>query len=163
MPGRACVHSSVHISVKNLQESVPIDPALVRRVVFSVISNETRKNADITVCFIDDALMRDLNNRYHETDDATDVLAFNLSGPGKKLLKGDIAISAETAVSNAELYKTSVAYELCLYVAHGLLHLCGYDDRDAEGTKVMRRKELKYLSLCGVAGKPRIQGAHVDP
>jgi probable rRNA maturation factor len=152
----------VHISVKNLQETVPVDASLVRRVVFSVISDETRKNADITVCFIDDALMRDLNKRYHATDESTDVLAFNLSGAGKKLLKGDIAVSAETAVANAALYKTSVQYELCLYVAHGLLHLCGYDDQDAEGTKVMRRKELKYLARCGVSGKPRIQGTHVD-
>lgn len=152
----------MQISVKNHQESLPIDFALVRRLVFAVISRETRKNADITVCFVTDELMRDLNSRYHSTDDTTDVLAFNLTGSGKKLLKGDIAISADTAVKNAALYKTTPGYELCLYVIHGLLHLCGYDDDDEEGAKVMWRRELKYLYQCGVGRKPKADEDHVD-
>lgn len=135
----------MQIAVKNHQESVPIDAALVRRIVFAVVSQETRKNADITVCFITDEMMKDLNSRYHFTDESTDVLSFNLTGPGKKFLKGDIAISADTALANAALYKTSVQYELCLYVAHGLLHLCGYDDEGEEDAKVMRRKERAYV------------------
>jgi probable rRNA maturation factor len=152
----------VHIAVKNYQESIPIDQALVRRIVFAVISKETPKNADITVCFITDEVMKDLNSRYHSSDEPTDVLSFNLSGPGKKFLKGDIAISADTALVNASLYKTSPRYELCLYVVHGLLHLCGYDDEGEEDAKVMRRKELKYLDQCAVGRRPKVEEDHVN-
>ena len=62
-----------------------------------------------------------------------------------KAFSGEIVISAETARRNAVAYRVTPQDELDLYVAHGLLHLCGYDDRSPREKRLMRRRESEAL------------------
>ena len=78
-------------------------------------------------------------------DRPTDVLAFNLTD-NRKTIIADIIISAETAMRNSKLYKTSLPYELNLYSAHGCLHLLGYNDNNPRNAKIMRKKESEYAN-----------------
>ena len=100
----------------------------------------------ITLCFVDNRMIRRLNRKYHFRDRATDVLAFDLSD-GSRILT-DIFISTDTAVSNAKIFKTTPLYENYLYLVHGLLHILGYNDNNAENREVMRDKEKYYLEKC---------------
>ncbi len=68
-----------------------------------------------------------------------------------KLLGGEIVISAETARRNAAEYRVSPHDELALYLAHGLLHLCGYDDRSPHEKRLMRRREAEALAAARTA------------
>jgi probable rRNA maturation factor len=67
-----------------------------------------------------------------------------------KLIGGEIVISAETARRNAVAYRVSPHDELELYLVHGLLHLCGYDDRSPREKRLMRRREAEALSYVGL-------------
>jgi probable rRNA maturation factor len=75
----------------------------------------------------------------------------------RKLLGGEIVISAETARRHAATYRVSPHDELALYLAHGILHLCGYDDRSPREKRLMRRRETE--ALAAVARHQVIEGS----
>ena len=82
--------------------------------------------------------LRDLNRRFRRKNKPTDVLSFPRSSGG------DIAISAQIALQNAQRYGHSVAIELKILVLHGMLHLAGYDHESDNGR--MARAELRLRS-----------------
>jgi len=92
----------------------------------------------------DDATIRDLNTRYREIDQPTDVLSFaqeqQISLPGAPKLLGDIVISIDTALQQAGVGKRSLDDEVSQLAIHGVLHLLGYDDATSEGYEEMVRK-----------------------
>lgn len=138
------------ISIASPQTAVPIDRDLIRRVAKTVLEGEEVENYEISIAFVDNVTIHRLNKRYLNHDEPTDVLSFPLSGPGAKKLTGEIVIGAEVAQAEAETRGHSVEAELALYVIHGLLHLCGEDDRDDEARSRMRAKERQYLAACGL-------------
>jgi probable rRNA maturation factor len=93
----------------------------------------------VSVVFCGDALIRTLNREYRGQDKATDVLSFaqDESPPGGPALLGDVVISTETALRQAREGRRSLAREVEWLLAHGLLHLLGYDDETAAGAAEM--------------------------
>ena len=87
------------------------------------------------VVMADEPLMRDLNRRFAGRDDVTDVLAFGQQGG----VLGDVVVCVPVARRQAKAYGHSTARELMILVAHGVLHLLGWDDQ----TAAQRRKMLK--------------------
>lgn len=114
--------------------------------------------AEVGVTFADDEYIRELNRDYRGIDKTTDVLSFALEegdepsiegGPPETLL-GDIVISLETAVRQAEEFGHSLERELAYLTVHGMLHLVGYDHEEEADRKAMRLQEEKVLSLVGI-------------
>lgn len=103
-----------------------------------------RKNGEITVCFVNDAKIKELNRKYLGYNRPTDVITFE-TFKDKKTIISDIAISIDAARRNAKSYKTTILYELCLYTVHGVLHILGYDDRTAKQRALMDKKSYKIL------------------
>jgi len=103
------------------------------------------KSGQISVCFMSDKSIRELNYRYLGKGAPTDVLAFEAGEKGGVFL-ADLAVSSDTALRNAKIYQTSPLYELYLYVAHGVLHLLGYNDSTARQTKIMQRKAAAIIN-----------------
>lgn len=125
---------------------MPLEARVIRQGIRAVLALENRAvSGALTVCFVNDALMTDLNRRYLKKDCPTDVLAFDLGTKSKKSLTGDIVICVDEAARNARIYRTTTEHELKLYAAHGLLHLLGYDDTSSRETSIMRRKEKAYI------------------
>lgn len=60
-------------------------------------------------------------------------------------INGEIVISTETAIRNSQIYKTRKLEEILLYIIHGILHLCGFDDHTKEQKKRMRQREQYIL------------------
>lgn len=114
--------------------------------------------AEVGVVFADDAYIRELNRDYRGIDSATDVLSFALDegdepvvqdGPAEALL-GDIVISLETAVRQAEEFGHSLEREVAYLTVHGMLHLVGYDHGEEEDKAAMRRQEEHILGTLGI-------------
>ena len=104
------------------------------------------KDSELSISFIDDIKMRDLNLSYRQIDRTTDVLSFPQNeGPDFTLL-GDIIISLDTARKHSESYGAALHEELKKLVIHGILHLLGHDHKRKKETQIMREKE-KELSL----------------
>ena len=138
------------VSIASPQESVLVDRKRMREVVQRVLSGEGVAEAEISLAFVDNPTIHQLNERYLNHDEPTDVLSFPLSEPGARRLMGELVIGAEVAQAEAISRGHDVQAELTLYVIHGLLHLCGYDDKTAAGAQKMRSRERHYLHLLNL-------------
>ena len=107
--------------------------------------SEKIKRANVSIIFVDDKFILDLNKKYLKHNYTTDVISFNLEENSD--LKGEIYISADTAEKNAGLYKVSLTNELIRLAIHGTLHLTGYEDDDESNRKQMTDLENKYLKI----------------
>jgi probable rRNA maturation factor len=133
------------ISIASPQELIALDYSRLKECARTVLNGEGIKEAKINLAFVDDATIGDLNERFLDHEGPTDVITFPYSGAGARKLEGEVVIGAEVALREAKERGHDVQVELCLYVIHGVLHLCGYDDRTKRNAEEMRRKERQYL------------------
>jgi probable rRNA maturation factor len=137
------------IAIAVPQEIVAVDRRQMREVVRAVLAGEGVADADISLAFVDNATIHTLNKRYLDHDEPTDVLSFPLSDKAAKLA-GELVIGVEVARGQATERGHDVQAELALYVIHGLLHLCGFDDTTDEAAARMRQRERHYLKELGL-------------
>jgi probable rRNA maturation factor len=138
------------VSIASPQETVPLDRGRLREIARVVLAGENTADYDISLAFVDNATSHRLNKQYLDHDEPTDVLSFPLSDPSAKKLAGELVIGAEIALEQAQSRGHDVHAELALYVIHGLLHLCGYDDKVAKHAQEMRARERHYLRTLGL-------------
>jgi probable rRNA maturation factor len=143
------------ISIATPQEAVAIDRGRMREVTRAVLDGEGIADYEISLAFVDNPTIHQLNRRYLDHDEPTDVLSFPLSEPKARKLAGELVVGAEVAREQAERRGHDVQVELALYVIHGLLHLCSYDDTSEDAARRMRERERHYL---GQLGLPDIAG-----
>jgi probable rRNA maturation factor len=110
--------------------------------------------AELSVVLVDDAEIHRLNALYRHIDRSTDVLAFAMrEGDGATLhaaLLGDVVISLDTAARQAAARAVAVADEVRLLLAHGVLHLLGYDhERSPAEARRMFRRQRQLLAALG--------------
>lgn len=139
----------IRVSVANPYEQ-DLDFQGLKAAARAVLEGEGVREGKVTVAFVDNAHIHRLNKQFLDHDEPTDVLTFPYTDPGAKKLEGEIAIGFEVAKVNAEERGHPVATELVLYVIHGCLHLCGYDDRTDRDAKAMRAREREYLRALGL-------------
>ena len=140
----------IRVAIACPQETVPVDRGRMRQLVRTVLECENVTEAEISLAFVDNPSIHQLNRRYLNHDEPTDVLSFPLSEPGAGRLKGELVVGAEVALAQARERGHDVQAELTLYVIHGLLHLCGYDDHANGEAAKMRQRERHYLQQLGL-------------
>ncbi|HZJ36082.1 MAG TPA: rRNA maturation RNase YbeY [Gillisia sp.] len=113
-----------------------------------VIASENMKLEEINYIFCDDEYMLKLNVEFLNHDTYTDIITFN-NNVGT-ILQGDIFISTERVKDNAETFGVNFEEELRRVLSHGILHLCGYNDKTEEDSLVMREKEEEKMKLFHV-------------
>lgn len=134
------------IIIKNLQRKIRINPLKLKKVALGALSLKGRdKSGEITILFVNDKQIRELNLMYRGRDCPTDIISFDNSMNNKEVL-ADIVVSTDTAIRNARVFKTTPLYEVYLYVVHGVLHLLGYDDKTAKQRDIMQKKAESLLS-----------------
>ena len=143
-PSRRTAAKAIEVQIANQQSAVLIDKRWYRALAQHALSAQEVRAAKLGVAFVTNETIHDLNRRFLEHDYPTDVITFPLSD-SQKLLQGEIVISAEYAIEEAREYQQPVHVEMGLYLVHGILHLCGYDDKSPAHAKVMRQKEQHYL------------------
>lgn len=124
------------------------DEELYSRWVSSIIDTESKVEGTINYIFCDDSFLLKINEEYLKHDTLTDIISFDYS-IGKEL-HGDIFISIERVRENAVDYRVDFIEELNRVMAHGILHYCGYNDKNKEDELVMRIKEEEKMSMFHV-------------
>ncbi len=136
----------IEVEFSDTQSHLTVDRRALEHLVASVLTQEGRQCASISIALVDDAAIHSLNRLHLGHDWPTDVITFPLAEPDDPVLTGELVISAEMAVSRALELGVDPREELALYVVHGLLHLCGHDDRDEMGARAMRERESEVLA-----------------
>ena len=136
------------VSIASPQELVKLDRPRLREIVRQVMAEEDLKDYEISLAFVDNPTIHGINKRFLEHDEPTDVITFPYSSG--KVLVGELVIGVEVALEQARVGGHEVDAELALYVIHGLLHLVGYDDKDAHDRKQMRVRERYHLNGLGL-------------
>ena len=108
-----------------------------------LIHLENKKLGELSLLFCTDEHMLKMNKEHLKHDYYTDILTFDYCMENS--VSGDLLISWDTVQSNALKYKVDKQTELKRVVFHGILHLCGYNDKTKEETKLMRLKENECL------------------
>ncbi len=154
---------SVKVIISNDQKKVVIPTGirlLIRRCCNAVLQQEKFDgSAEVSVRFVDNETIHTLNAQYRNVDRETDVLSFPLGENGEydvnldtgaKVL-GDIVISVEKAVEQADAYNHSLQREIGFLTVHSMLHLLGYDHEKGGIEEVhMREKEETVLTKIGL-------------
>ena len=143
--------SAIVVQIANEQTAVPVDKALVRHAVHTVLFGAGVRKAKVSIAIVDDATMARLNRQYLDHEGPADVLSFPLTPPGGSF-EGEVVVGAEVARRAAPQYGWTAHDELVLYVIHGLLHLVGHDDKSPGPRAKMRQREQEVLAEVGIAG-----------
>jgi probable rRNA maturation factor len=151
--------TSIEVEISNTQSHLSVDPAFVEGLVRRVLGLEGVDRASISIALVDDPTIHALNRRHLAHDWPTDVITFTLSEPGDPILAAELVVSAEMAVSTARDAGVDPRSELALYLVHGLLHLCGFDDTSLDAAEAMRRREGEILALSGLVNTFPLVGA----
>ena len=154
--------NKVKVIISNRQNAVKIPTGirlLVRRCCNAALRLEGfTDDAEISVSFVDNEEIRELNNQHRNIDSATDVLSFPLGENGVwdkndtgAAMLGDIVISMPKAMEQAELYGHSLQREVGYLTAHSMFHLLGYDHVNGGIEAVqMREKEETVMTMLGL-------------
>ena len=149
------------LDITDQQSLLAVDHDRLRAAIARVLTAERIASAEISLALVDDAEIQRVNREFLGHDYATDVISFVLNDEASPLddessnrvavvvpprLEGELIVSTETALREAAAHGWTPADELLLYVVHGLLHLCGYDDLTDEARPVMRAREREVLA-----------------
>jgi len=115
----------------------------INRWIKEIASEYNKKVGDLAYIFCSDERILEVNKQYLNHDYYTDIITFDYSE--NSIVSGDIFISLDTVRSNAEEFQVSFEEELKRIMIHGVLHLCGQDDKTPELKVQMTEKENKAL------------------
>ena len=156
------------IDISNRQQAVPIDRDAIRAAVLRGLQMEQVDSAVLSISIVDNLTIHTLNRHHLHHDYPTDVISFQLDfshgdvvqspdvdesrmlRAARAAIEGEIIASAEMAATMADHGGWSAHDELTLYVIHGLLHVCGYDDLSDEEQAFMRARERAILGSLGL-------------
>ena len=110
-----------------------------------ILISEKKTEGDIVLIFCSDEYLLEINKKHLNHDYYTDIITFDYCVD--KIVSGDLYISIDRIKGNATTFNESFINELTRVVIHGVLHLCGYNDKTEADQKIMRNLENKYLAI----------------
>lgn len=130
------------MSIVYYSEDVPL-PSLKKRVlnqwIKSIALNYDKRIGNISYLFCSDEKILEVNREYLQHDYYTDIITFDYSEGN--IISGDLIISLDTVESNAEKFKADYKDELYRVIIHGILHLCGVNDKTPKDQAIMTEAE----------------------
>jgi len=113
-----------------------------------VVSSEDAEITQLDYVFCTDDYLLEKNVQFLNHDTYTDIITFDYSEENR--IGGDVFISVDRLKENTDKYKVTFEEELLRVMAHGVLHLLGYSDKDDTDTSIMRAKENEMIQLFHV-------------
>ena len=110
----------------------------------NVVKTELKELGDISIIFVSDQYLLEMNQKYLIHDYFTDIITFDYCE--HNIISGDLFISVDRVKENADSFNVDELTEIHRVMIHGVLHLCGYQDKTEEEEKNMRLLENKYLN-----------------
>ncbi len=117
----------------------------LKKFILEIFKKERKQVTVINYVFCSDEYLLKINELFLHHNYYTDILTFNLSSAAQ--IEGEIYISLDRVKENASIEKTTYQSELLRVVFHGVLHLCGYNDKKKNEILLMRKKENHYIRL----------------
>jgi probable rRNA maturation factor len=137
----------MEVQIEDMQQQIPIDHGWVERMVKWTFHALGNPEGEVSIAFVDDSRMADLNQHYRKRQGSTDVLAFPMAEgefghitPG---MWGDIVISVQCALEQSQERGNSLTEELGVLLIHGVLHLMGYDHEGVPQEEAKRMRALE--------------------
>jgi metalloprotein, YbeY/UPF0054 family len=140
------------LQIRNNQNKIKIDKRNIRGTVLKILKILDCADKEISLSFVDDENIKQLNKQYLGRDKATNVISFSLQeGEYSDInpqIMGDIIVSVETAQRDAIKGNLTVTQELEFLIIHGILHLLGYNHENTikKETNKMRQKEKELFN-----------------
>lgn len=163
------------IYIDNRQDKIEVTDEFIKKlesvIEFALKEEEVYIDCEISMLFVDNEEIRDINNETRGIDRATDVLSFPMLDydnkkvfkemykdnsfdatfmDGEELVLGDIVLSLERTLEQSKEYNHSFEREACYLVVHSVLHLLGYDHMEDEDKKIMRKREEEILEKLDI-------------
>ncbi len=139
------------MSVQYFSEDVSF-PLLKKRKttnwIKSIIQEEGMVSGEISFIFCSDEYLLDVNKKYLDHDYYTDIITFDYVDGS--VIHGDVFISLDRIQENSKTFNTTFKNELARILAHGILHLLGYKDKNMKDKEMMTFKEDYYLKMLEV-------------
>ena len=110
----------------------------------NLLEQESKVLGDISIIFVSDSYLLEINQKYLNHDYYTDIITFDYCE--MNIISGDLFISVDRVQENADTFNVDFLTELHRVMIHGILHLCGYKDKSDEEERLMRELENKYLN-----------------
>lgn len=149
----------MRIEIADLQKLFPIKKSIIKKLLKDVLQIEGRMASELSIALVDDEKIKGLNRSFLGKNIYTDVIAFpwnesclspeSKDNQIKDKICGEIVVSVQRALKMAERLGVAPEGEIYLYLIHGLLHLMGYDDKDAKTASNMHEKEQDILARLG--------------
>ena len=144
----------MNIQIENKQTKIKIQRCKIRSTVRTLLNIMDCADKELSISFVDDKTIKELNKNYLQRDNSTNVLSFSLQegkfGHINPNILGDIVISAETAQRDAIISNLSLSEEIDFLIIHGLLHLLGFNHENttkAQTTKMQMKEKELFLIL----------------
>lgn len=154
----AAARPTLRLEFSAPSRAVPLDRPAARALLRRIAADHGVSSGEISVAVVDAATIQRLHAQYLGDDTPTDVLSFELGRKGETL-EGEIVACGEVAQQAARRVGWPAEAELLLYLAHGMLHLVGYDDLTPAEARLMRRRQAQYLADAGwPMPRPRARG-----
>ena len=116
----------------------------LKKFIDKIVTREKKKLKNLNYIFCQDKHLLKINRKYLNHDFYTDVITFDLSSSAQEIF-ADIYISVDRVRENAQAVKSSLTEEIHRVMFHGLLHLCGYNDKTEQERVDIKKKEDYYL------------------
>lgn len=123
-----------------------LNESKISKIINTIFKNEKILFEKLNIILEDDEYLRSLKKQYFNQNFYTDVIAFNLSDSGFPI-DGEIYISLPRIIDNANKYDSNLNNEFKRIIIHGLLHLCGYNDKTVSDKKNMTNLEDQYINI----------------
>ena len=136
------------MAIQFFNEGAPmpkINKTQVRGWLKEVAVRHEKRVGEISYIFCDDEKIIEVNRQYLQHDYYTDIITFDYTEGNR--IAGDVFVSLDTVKSNAEQFGESYETELYRVIAHGVLHLCGINDKEPGEREVMEQHENDALAL----------------
>lgn len=144
------------IEIFNQTEEEVKELETVEKVLYSALEKEHMENTSFNLIIVDNNYIHELNKNYRHIDRETDVITFALEDedtviiPDDERILGDVYISLDKAMAQADEYGHSFLREICFLAVHGFYHLLGYDHMTEADEKVMFAKQEEVLNSYGI-------------
>jgi len=138
----------VHINIINdYGDNISPNKILIKKTLENLFQDQKISEAKVSIIISNKFLLNKLKKNYFNIDQFTDVIAFNLENKDSPI-DGEVYISIDDVVDNANKYRQSFNLEFKRVLIHGTLHLLGFEDNTATKKDIMTSLEDKYIALC---------------
>lgn len=139
----------ISVTIHNdFNDKLKINKDAICKLSTEVFKRENYNNSQVDIILTDKKFLNSLKKKYFNMDVFTDVMAFNLGDD--KNIDGEIYISIDDVLENSKLFSKTFNDEFKRIIIHGVLHLCGYDDKTKKEKENMTLLEEKYLLLSNI-------------